>query len=356
MDLIRALIALLLAAASAATLAQPVRLFVSTSAGTPMDMIARSLAAELSGIIGQIVVIDNLPGSSGNVATDRLRRSEKTDGTELLFLGSGKAFASAPDVTRLVPVAAVAGESSTGWWMGIFAPPGTPALNARELGKAVIMGLNSSRVQSALAAIANRPGQTQQLTLAPGDGAQLTRLVAQSTGGGSASVSGSLGSSSSGVSPSSGSGPKDATCNSAAFDPQFKELTRRNPQQSNWGMNDTYRYSYFLGSEGLKILQKYRSCMSDADFAANYDALKGMRDKGREGCLKTSSNGDCQPSYPGSAATSGGSNVTTDTRPCANCRLDANGRFLGGCPRAECGFGNGSPPTPPQPRRGNTIQ
>lgn len=85
----------------------------------------------------------------------------------------------------------------------------------------------------------------------------------------------------------------------ADFDQKFAQWTNNNPQKSNWGMRDTYQYAYFMGTEGLKILQEYRSCMSDADFAANYEALKGARDQGRKGCLQTSSTGDCQPRYPG---------------------------------------------------------
>jgi len=90
-------------------------------------------------------------------------------------------------------------------------------------------------------------------------------------------------------------------CKAADFEPKVNELRSRFPMNSAWGMNDTYRYSYFFGVEGIKILQRYRTCMSTLDFTANYDALRGMRDKGREGCLKTSSTGDCQASYPGSA-------------------------------------------------------
>lgn len=92
---------------------------------------------------------------------------------------------------------------------------------------------------------------------------------------------------------------QDGACNLAGFNQKFSELTRDKPQKSNWGMNATYNYSYFLGYEGLRILEGYRNCMSDADFAANYSALVGMRDKGREGCIKTSSSGSCKLGYPG---------------------------------------------------------
>lgn len=93
---------------------------------------------------------------------------------------------------------------------------------------------------------------------------------------------------------------KDGACSFAAFDQEFREFTQRYPNQSNWGTRDTYQYAYFLGSEGLKILQEYRSCMSDADFAANYQALANTRNNGRDNCPKFSSTGgNCQPSYPG---------------------------------------------------------
>lgn len=185
MNLFRGLIAFLLAAASAAGLAQPVRLVVSFPAGGPADMLARSLAADLTERFGRIVVVENLPGSSGNVATERLRNSDKTDGSELLYLGAGKAFPSLPDVSHLVPVAAVAGESSTGWWIGVFASPGTSANVAKELGQKVITGLNSTRVQFALGT--NRP-----VTLAPGDGAQLSRLIASAAVNGNPTAAASI--------------------------------------------------------------------------------------------------------------------------------------------------------------------
>lgn len=86
-----------------------------------------------------------------------------------------------------------------------------------------------------------------------------------------------------------------------SFDNMFGAFSGAiNPPNPNWGMRDTYQYSYFLGTEGLEMLKKQESCMSAADFAANYQALKGMRDQGREGCIKTSSDGgaSCKPRYP----------------------------------------------------------
>lgn len=86
-----------------------------------------------------------------------------------------------------------------------------------------------------------------------------------------------------------------------SFDSMFGAFSNSiAPAKPNWGMRDTYQYSYYLGTEGLEMLKKFETCMPAADFAANYQALKGLRDKGREGCIKTSSDGGagCKPRYP----------------------------------------------------------
>ncbi len=68
----------------------------------------------------------------------------------------------------------------------------------------------------------------------------------------------------------------------------------------NWGTRDTFQWSYFIGEEGINILMKHQSCLSAADFATNFEALDGMRDKGRAGCRQTSTNpATCVPRYPG---------------------------------------------------------
>jgi hypothetical protein len=84
------------------------------------------------------------------------------------------------------------------------------------------------------------------------------------------------------------------------FDRRIAALSAEYPLKPNWGTNQTYQYAYFLGSEGLKILKQYESCLNADEFAANYAALKSSRDTGREGCMKTSSTGgaSCQPQYP----------------------------------------------------------
>jgi len=86
----------------------------------------------------------------------------------------------------------------------------------------------------------------------------------------------------------------------ASFNSEISDLTRLKPLNPNWGTRDSYQWSYFIGEEGIKILMKYQSCLSSSDFASNFQALDGMRDKGLEGCKQTSSDpSSCRPSYPG---------------------------------------------------------
>ncbi len=91
----------------------------------------------------------------------------------------------------------------------------------------------------------------------------------------------------------------DYECSFTGFNEQIGDFTTQYPVNSDWGVRASYQYAYFLGAEGLKILQNYRSCLSDADFAANYQALVNSRDTGRDSCAKVSSDGACSPTYPG---------------------------------------------------------
>ncbi len=88
-------------------------------------------------------------------------------------------------------------------------------------------------------------------------------------------------------------------CSFQAFDAEFRQLTTNYPQRSHWGARDTYQYSYFLGVEGLEILERHRRCMNDPDYQANRQALEGMRDQGVRGCQQLSTNpSSCSPTYP----------------------------------------------------------
>jgi tripartite-type tricarboxylate transporter receptor subunit TctC len=64
--------------------AKPISIIVPYPAGGPTDAIARIVAQDLSGTIGQNVVVDNRPGASGAVGTRAVARGE-ADGYSIVF-------------------------------------------------------------------------------------------------------------------------------------------------------------------------------------------------------------------------------------------------------------------------------
>ena len=85
---------LLLAALARPALAEtafpsrPLRLFVGSSAGGSQDITARLLAARLTPLIGQSVVVENRGGGGGVLATEAMR-SAAPDGHSLVFNNMG---------------------------------------------------------------------------------------------------------------------------------------------------------------------------------------------------------------------------------------------------------------------------
>ena len=63
---------------------KPVKIIVNFAAGGPLDVMARVLAEQLSGRVGQPVVVENVTGANGNVGVQALVRAEP-DGQTLLF-------------------------------------------------------------------------------------------------------------------------------------------------------------------------------------------------------------------------------------------------------------------------------
>jgi len=84
--LVRALAALVTAAGAMAAHAwpdQPITLVVPYTPGTGIDLIARQLSAQLPQALGQPVVVDNVPGASGNIGSEKVARA-RPDGYTLM--------------------------------------------------------------------------------------------------------------------------------------------------------------------------------------------------------------------------------------------------------------------------------
>ena len=67
---------------------RPIRLIVGSSAGGGGDGVARLMAAKLTPLLGQQIVIDNRPGAAGNIGTELVARAAP-DGYTLLFVYTG---------------------------------------------------------------------------------------------------------------------------------------------------------------------------------------------------------------------------------------------------------------------------
>src|SRR5215470_9803227 len=70
---------------------RPVRLLVGFPAGGPNDILGRLIAEWLSAKLGQPFVVENIPGSSGNIATEAVVRAAP-DGYTLLLAGPANAI------------------------------------------------------------------------------------------------------------------------------------------------------------------------------------------------------------------------------------------------------------------------
>src|SRR3954471_21447023 len=66
---------------------QPVRLVVGFAAGQSIDILARLIAQSLSEQFGQQFIVDNKPGSGGNIAAEGVARAP-ADGHTLLVIGA----------------------------------------------------------------------------------------------------------------------------------------------------------------------------------------------------------------------------------------------------------------------------
>ncbi len=82
--LVAALCALAGSAAGQGYPAKPVKFVVGFAAGGPTDVIARIVAQDMTGSLGQSFVVENKPGANAIIATEAVARSAP-DGYTLLF-------------------------------------------------------------------------------------------------------------------------------------------------------------------------------------------------------------------------------------------------------------------------------
>src|SRR6476646_11238731 len=66
---------------------RPVRLVVGFAAGQAIDILARLIAQSLSEQFSQQFIVDNKPGSGGNIASEGVARAA-ADGYNLLVIGA----------------------------------------------------------------------------------------------------------------------------------------------------------------------------------------------------------------------------------------------------------------------------
>jgi tripartite-type tricarboxylate transporter receptor subunit TctC len=113
--------------------ARPIRLVVGFPPGGPNDILARLIGQWLSERLGQLVNVDNRPGTSGNLATEIVVRAP-ADGYTLLLVGPANAINASLDdnlsfdfLRDIAPVAAITREP-----LVMLIHPSVPAKSVAE--------------------------------------------------------------------------------------------------------------------------------------------------------------------------------------------------------------------------------
>lgn len=123
-----------LAAPAVRAQATPIRILVGASAGGSTDTMARSIAPDLSRLLGKPVIVENRPGAGGNIAADAVAKAAP-DGNTLLMSYTSHAinatlYPSLPfdPVKDFTPLTCVSKAPSI-----LVANPRVPVNNLREL-------------------------------------------------------------------------------------------------------------------------------------------------------------------------------------------------------------------------------
>lgn len=80
---------------------RPIRMLVPNPPGGATDNLARAIAPKLSELLGQNVVVDNRPGSNGNLSTEAAARS--TPDGHTLLIGQDSQIVISPHLYRKLP-------------------------------------------------------------------------------------------------------------------------------------------------------------------------------------------------------------------------------------------------------------
>ena len=119
--------------AQAAWPERPITLVVPFTPGTGIDIIARQLAAGLPKTLGQPVVVENLPGASGNIGSEKVARADPDGYTLLVTVNTFVMNASLyKDKLRYDPVKDFAPISLTSWGSLLLVTPASNPANTVE--------------------------------------------------------------------------------------------------------------------------------------------------------------------------------------------------------------------------------
>lgn len=114
---------------------KPLRMVVPFPAGGATDTIARVIAAPLSQVMGQQVIVDNKPGADGAIAGDAVAKSAPDGYT--IFLATSSALSAVPAMRKQPPydpVTAFTPITKVGTFSYfLFAHPSVPGRNVGEL-------------------------------------------------------------------------------------------------------------------------------------------------------------------------------------------------------------------------------
>jgi tripartite-type tricarboxylate transporter receptor subunit TctC len=100
---------------------RPIKLVVGSSAGSSIDLVARTFSQYLSGRLGKPVVVENRPGANGEIGTSSVARS-KPDGYTLLLMPNNSLLVQLAGKSRydvLADFAPVAISGRSPWMLSV---------------------------------------------------------------------------------------------------------------------------------------------------------------------------------------------------------------------------------------------